>query len=133
MTNIPDPISKEIIYKASNDNFIKRGFKDFSKFLIDFNIITYTIAFTIAIAVSNFFSEFIKQFLKRYKINSKVLSSFITLVMIVVIFFIFVQFIFYRFIYTKEVSKERKIEKAINSKDQEIIDDKIGVEKYSNY
>ena len=133
MSNIPDPASKEIIKKVSKDNLVKRGFKDFSKFLIDFNIISYTMAFTIAIAASRFVEDLIHSYLVNYKLNNKLLVSFISLVLIILLFFFFVQFIFYRFIYTKEISKERKIEKALNTKDQEIIDNKIGVENFHNF
>tara|TARA_Y100000022_G_C13252385_1_gene377867 strand:- start:1900 stop:2307 length:408 start_codon:yes stop_codon:yes gene_type:complete len=133
MTTIPDPVSKEIILKASKDNFFKRAFKDFSKFLIDFNIISYTMAFTIAIATSRFVEDIIHSYLKNYKFNSKLLVSFISLLIIILVCFLFVQLVFYKFIYTKEISKERKIEKAINTKDQEIIDNKIGVEDFYNY
>ena len=52
MSNIPDPISKEIIYKATNDDLITRNFKDFSKFLIDFNIISIPIPFISPIVIA---------------------------------------------------------------------------------
>lgn len=133
MYNIPDPGSKEILQKASNDGFFTRSFKDFSKFLIDFNIITYTVSFTIAIAVSRFIEDIIHLYLKNFKINNKALVSFISLILIILILFIFVQYVFYKFIYTREISKEIKIEKALNTKDQDIIDDQIGVEDFMNY
>ena len=128
MSNIPDPASKEIIYKASNDDLVTRGFKDFSKFLIDFNIISYTMAFTVAISASRFVEDLVNSFINNYKINNKVLVSLITLFLVIILCFLFVQFIFYKFIYTKTISKERKIEKAINTKDQEKIEDKLGIE-----
>ena len=102
-------------------------------FLIDFNIITYTVSFTIAIAVSRLIEDLIHLYLNNFKINNKALVSFISLILILLILFIFVQYVFYKFIYTREISKEIKIEKALNTKDQDIIDEQLGGEDFMNY
>ena len=49
---IPEPKAKELVQKIHNDKPATRFYKNFVKFLVNFNVIGYTSAFLIAMCIN---------------------------------------------------------------------------------
>lgn len=102
--------------KESNGSKFKRSI---ARFLVDFDVVSYTIAFLVAISLQEFLKELITtSLMKITKRSSKnnLLILFLTIIIILIISYIFVEFIFYKFIYTDDVEKESILRSAITSK-----------------
>jgi len=117
---IPEPKSKELVRKIQNDNLFKRQFKNFVKFLIDFNVIGFASAFLIALSITKILEKFTVIIEKKinlpYDIEG-ILIQCIVLFLVTTGIYLFIEYIFYGYMYTKEVSIERKIEKVIDDND----------------
>ncbi len=116
---IPEPKAKELIQKLNNDKPVTRFYKNFVKFLVDFNVIGYTSAFLIAMCITKLLDnlyDFIFMYLKKYD-KTGILVNFIILCMATIAIYLFVEYVFYKYMYTKEVSNERKLEKVIDDND----------------
>ena len=130
---IPEPKSKELVRKIQNDHLIKRQFKNFVKFLVDFNVIGYTSAFLIALSITKILEKFTiiieKKINLQYDIEG-ILIQCIILILVTLGIYIFIEYIFYGYMYTNEVSIERKIEKVIDDNDTKNIKKKT--KNYNN-
>ena len=120
---IPEPKAKELVQKIHNDKPATRFYKNFVKFLVNFNVIGYTSAFLIAMCITKLLDNvynimFI--YLKKYE-KTGILVNFIILFIATIFIYLFVEYIFYRYMYTKEVSNERKLEKVIDDNDTKTI------------
>ena len=124
MYALPDPKAKKIVNKIANDKPTERMKKDFIKFLIDFNVIGYTVSFIVALSISSLLTNISKYIIIKFNIVSKgheILLNIVNLLIVFICVYIFVQYIFYKYIYTLEVSKEIKVEKILNEKDKQDI------------
>ena len=120
---IPEPKAKELVQKIHNDKPATRFYKNFVKFLVNFNVIGYTSAFLIAMCITKLLDNvynimFI--YLKKYE-KTGILVNFIILFIATIFIYLFVEYIFYQYMYTKEVSNERKLEKVIDDNDTKTI------------
>ena len=100
-----------------------------ANFLIDFNVLQYTIAFVIALSIQEFLKRFmnftVTRFIPQNKEYWQLISSLLTAIIVFVLAFIFVKYVFYKHIYTEDVEKERTIKKAITEKKTEAAIKKI--------
>lgn len=120
---IPEPKAKELVQKIHNDKPAKRFYKNFVKFLVNFNVIGYTSAFVIAMCITKLLDNLyglIFAYLKKYD-KTGILVNFIILIMATIAIYLFVEYVFYKYMYTKEVSNERKLEKVIDDNDNKKI------------
>lgn len=120
MASIPEPKSKELIKKLQNDSVLKRQFKNFVKFLIDFNVIGYASAFLIALSITKILEKFTNILEKKIKIpydKEGIIVQILILIIVTVSIYLFIEYVFYGYMYTNEVSIERKMEKVIDDKD----------------
>tara|TARA_B100002019_G_C21219152_1_gene573701 strand:+ start:363 stop:800 length:438 start_codon:yes stop_codon:yes gene_type:complete len=116
---IPEPKAKELVQKIHNDKPAKRFYKNFVKFLVNFNVIGYTSAFLIAMCITNLLGnmhDLMFAYFKKYD-KTGILVNFIILIMATIAIYLFVEYVFYKYMYTKEVSNERKLEKVIDDND----------------
>ena len=132
MANMADPESKKIIHKAMDDDTPKRFIKNMTKFLISFNVVSYTVALIIALSIGDFFKELITVIFSTVKIENKLYSSFLTFIITLILIYIFIEYIFYEYLYTSEVSLESKLEQAIEKQKVKEIEKKISYAKKSN-
>ena len=80
---IPEPKAKELVQKIHNDKPAKRFYKNFVKFLVNFNVIGYTSAFVIAMGITKLLDNLhglIFPYLRQYD-KSGILVNFIILIM----------------------------------------------------
>ena len=120
MSTIPEPKAKELVQKLQNDSPVKRIYKNFIKFLVDFNVIGYATAFLIALSITKILEKFNIIVRKRIKIpydTEGILIQILILCIVIVSIYIFIEYIFYGYMYTNEVSIERKIEKVMDDKE----------------
>jgi ATP/ADP translocase len=132
MANIPDPKAKDIVNKITNDKPSSRFYKNFVKFLVDFNVIGYTSAFLIALSITNILNKVTDKIQKRFIISfdrEGILISVINLIILTIMIYLFIENIFYKYMYTQEVSIERKFEKVIDEKQKEDIEKSTNLEK----
>lgn len=105
---------------TKNGNQVKSSI---ANFLIDFDILQYTIAFVIALSIQEFLKRFmnftVTRFIPQNKEYWQLISSLLTAIIVFVLAFIFVKYVFYKHIYTEDVEKERTIKKAITEKKTE--------------
>ena len=132
MANIPDPKAKDIVNKITNDKPRERFFKNFVKFLVDFNVIGYTSAFLIALSITDIINKLgdkiKKQFLFKFD-QDGILISIFNLIVLSIMIYLFIEHIFYKYMYTTEVSIERKFEKVIDEKQKEDIEKSTNLDK----
>ena len=132
MANIPDPKAKDIVNKITNDQPRERFFKNFVKFLIDFNVVGYTSAFIIALSITDIINKLSDKIKKHFIFKfdpDGILISIFNLMFISVMIYLFIEHIFYKYMYTSEVSIERKVEKAIDDKHTKDIEDSTNLDK----
>ena len=132
MANIPDPKAKDIVNKITNDKPRERFFKNFVKFLVDFNVIGYTSAFLIALSITEIINKLgdkIKKILIFRFDPDGILISIFNLMFISIMIYLFIEHIFYKYMYTPEVSIERKFEKAIDDKHTKDIEKSTNLDK----
>lgn len=112
--------------KNGNGNEVKSSI---ANFLIDFDILQYTVAFVIALSIQEFLKRFmnftVTRFIPQNKEYWQLISSLLTAIIVFVLAFIFVKYVFYKHIYTEDVEKERTIKKAITEKKTEAAIKKI--------
>lgn len=132
MTNIPDPKAKDIVNKITNDKPRERFFKNFVKFLVDFNVIGYTSAFLIALSINEIITKLgdkiKKNLIFQFDPDGIVISIF-NLMFVSIMIYLFIEHIFYKYMYTQEVSMERKFEKAIDNKHTKDIEKSTNLDK----
>ena len=132
MTNIPDPKAKDIVNKITNDKPRQRFFKNFTKFLVDFNVIGYTSAFVIALSITEIINKLGDKIKQRFIFKfdpDGILISIFNLIFISIMIYLFIEHIFYKYMYTTEVSIERKFEKAIDNKHTKDIEKSTDLDK----
>jgi hypothetical protein len=132
MANIPDPKAKDIVNKITNDKPSDRFFKNFVKFLVDFNVIGYTSAFLIALSITDIINKLGDKIKKKFIFNfdpDGILISVFNLIVLSIMIYIFIEHIFYKYMYTQEVSIERKFEKAIDDKHTKDIEKSTNLDK----
>ena len=132
MANIPDPKAKDIVNKITNDKPSSRFYKNFVKFLVDFNVIGYTSAFLIALSITNILNKVTDKIQKRFILSfdrEGILISIVNLIILTIMIYLFIENVFYKYMYTQEVSIERKFEKVIDEKQKEDIEKSTNLEK----
>lgn len=132
MSNIPDPQAKDIVNKITNDKPRERFFKNFTKFLVDFNVIGYTSAFLIALSITNVINKLGDKIKKKFIFKfdpDGILVSIFNLIIISILIYIFIEHVFYKYMYTPEVSFERKFAKVIDEKQKEDIENSTSLDK----
>jgi hypothetical protein len=112
-----DLVQKSLEHEKKGSKFRR----SVARFLVDFNVLSYTIAFLIAFSFQGFLRGFIRLCLSRIVRENKyeVLTAFLTFLVILILCYVFVQFIFYKFIYTEDVEKESVLRDAISTKKKE--------------
>jgi hypothetical protein len=95
--------------------------RSISRFLVDFNVVSYAVAFLIAISFKDFIDGLIQLILSKFikEDKFKVLTEFLVFIIILILCFVFVEFVFYKYIYTEDVEKESILRTAIKTKKQE--------------
>jgi len=115
----------EVVHKATtkdeNEKKMLSLRSNIVHFLIDFDIISYTIAFIIAFQFQNFSVILLEYAMKKIMGNKKneLLSSFLSFMITLTLCFIFIQYIFFKFIYTDDMEKESIFKEAISEKKKE--------------
>lgn len=125
MADIPDPVAKEMVDKITDDKPSKKIYKNFIKFLVDFNVIGYTSAFLIALSITKITDKITiilqKRLYNKLDPNGVILDVIFLFIMTALIY-IFIEFFFYKYLYTKELSTERKVEKVLDEKNKKDIE-----------
>ena len=117
-----DEKTLKLVQKSiDKDKHTSKFKRSISRFLVDFNVVSYAVAFLIAISFKDFIDGLIQLILSKFikEDKFKVLTEFLVFVIVLVFCFIFVEFIFYKYIYTPDIEKESILRTAIKTKKQE--------------
>lgn len=128
----------DTLRKSRGEGAIVGGTRDFLHFLLDYDIVSFTIAFIVAGATSKMISSgvssFIQYILQTIGTRAKDIGEFgnatITLIVILLLCFLFIYLIFQPLVTSKTIAEERRLRELVKTaEDKQIEED---AEKVTN-
>lgn len=119
--------------EVRGDNALIGGTRDFLHFLLDYNIVSFTISFIVARSALNVISTVTPLIIRmilgifgsRVKDIGEIITSLITFGFVLLLCFLFIQYIFQPLITSKNVAEERELKELVKIAEKEKIKDKV--------
>lgn len=119
--------------QVRGENALVGGTRDFLHFLLDYNIVSFTISFIVARSALNVISKVTPLIIRmilgifgsRVKDIGEIITSLITFGFVLLLCFLFIQYIFQPIITSKNVSEERELKELVKIAEKEKIKHKV--------
>ena len=119
--------------KVKGESMISGGTKDFIHFLLDYNIVSFTVAFIIARAAYDTISKGVKggiQFIfrslgTRMRDIGEFWSSLVILVCVLILCFLFIKVIFQPMIASKDLTEERRLREIVKTAEEKKLEKEV--------
>lgn len=134
----PETHSKETravktLRKARGDSSIVGGTRDFLHFLLDYNIVAFTVSFIVARAaydaisagVSNGLSFLFQSVGTRIRNIGEFGRALVILVVVLMICFLFIQYVFQPVIASKTITEERRLREIVKTVEEKKLEDEV--------
>lgn len=104
---------------------VEGQFFDFVHFLVDYDIIPFTVSFIIAGSANNLITSITRTFIRRrIPYLNEILINFIVFITTIILMFMFIYFVFVPIVTSKQIMEETKLKAVIDAAEQKKIEKK---------